>query len=457
MALFHMHCSIVGRGSGGSSVAGAAYQSGEKLYDEYYGETQDYTRKTGVLETFIMLPKDAPERLMDRQMLWNEVEGQEKRKDAQIAYSFDIALQNELSMEENSELLKDYLRKHFISRGMICDVAIHLPEKGNVNDPNPHAHIKCPIRPLNKDGTWGLKQHKEEVLDEKGRLVMNSKGKPMVRWVSNTDWGRPETLNLWRSEWARMVNEAFEAKGLECRIDHRSLTEQGVDRAPQVHEGSKVRKMEQKGIRTHKGEWNRWIRETYTAIQKLLDTLKELSSWIAEIKAEMNAPKAPSLESMLVRYYDHRDKVAEGYGSGTAKAKLGNLKRLSELVTYIHGKNIHNGDDLESLIKRKEAEAEKLSGGDPEIRHRIKELQDRQTALSDYSKYLPVYQEYNKIFFKKSREKYKEEHRSEINRFQKAKRILGEDFDPENITKERSAVRTEIDELKAELVSGRDQ
>ena len=87
MAIFHMNCKIISRGKGSSAVAGAAYQSGEKLYDEYYGEQQDYTRKKGVVESFIMLPDYAPGRLLDRQTLWNEVEAQEKRKDAQIAYS----------------------------------------------------------------------------------------------------------------------------------------------------------------------------------------------------------------------------------------------------------------------------------------------------------------------------------------------------------------------------------
>ena len=37
----------------------------------------------------------------DRQTLWNAVEKAERGKNAQLAYSFDIALQNEFSLEEN--------------------------------------------------------------------------------------------------------------------------------------------------------------------------------------------------------------------------------------------------------------------------------------------------------------------------------------------------------------------
>ena len=49
----------------------------------------------------ILLPPHAPPSFADRQTLWNEVEKAERGKKAQLAYSFDIALQNEFSMQEN--------------------------------------------------------------------------------------------------------------------------------------------------------------------------------------------------------------------------------------------------------------------------------------------------------------------------------------------------------------------
>ena len=450
MAIFHMNCKIISRGKGGSAVAGAAYQAGEKLYDEYYGEQQDYTRKKGVVESFIMLPEYAPRRLLDRQTLWNEVEAQEKRKDAQIAYSYDYAFQNELTLEENIRLLRKHLLKNYISRGMICDVSIHFPDPEEGGDPNPHAHIKCPSRPLNKDGTWGLKQHKEEALDENGKPKLNAKGKPMVRWVSNTDWGRKETLNLFRAEWARIVNEAFEEKGLDCRIDHRSYKEQGIDKVPQVHEGAKVRKMEKRGIRTQKGDWNRWVKETSNAIRKTLEQLRELTNWIMEIKAELCKPQTPTIETMLVRYFDHRDEVAKSYGRGTRKAQLGNLKRLSELVTYIEQKGIRTGDDLEGLIRKKEKEVKLLTEGDPVKSQRLKSLQEKLNAIVDYEQYQAVYQKYTKTYFKSAKEKYKAEHKSEINRFQRAKRILKDEIKPEDFKAKRIELALEIDSLKEE-------
>ncbi len=45
---FHFSVNIISRGKGKSTVASAAYISGEKIKNEWDGETQDYTRKEKV-------------------------------------------------------------------------------------------------------------------------------------------------------------------------------------------------------------------------------------------------------------------------------------------------------------------------------------------------------------------------------------------------------------------------
>ena len=141
----------------GTAVASAAYRAGEKLHNLWDGETHDYTRKGGVILSEIMLPEYAPERLFDRYTLWNEVEQIEKHYKAQLAYSFDMALQNEFSLDENIALAREFVQKYFVSDGMICDLAVHQPDRGDGGIPNPHFHVLVPIRPLNADGTWGGK------------------------------------------------------------------------------------------------------------------------------------------------------------------------------------------------------------------------------------------------------------------------------------------------------------
>ena len=88
------------------------------------------------------------------------MEKAERGKKAQLAYSFDIALQNEFSMQENISLARQFLLEQFVSRGMVVDFSVHAPDKGDGGITNPHFHVMCPIRPLLTDGKWGSKQRR---------------------------------------------------------------------------------------------------------------------------------------------------------------------------------------------------------------------------------------------------------------------------------------------------------
>lgn len=160
MALFHLSVTQTKRSAGQSAIASAAYRAGERLYSEYYGEYSDYTRKGGVICSDILLPSHAPPEYADRQTLWNAVEKAERGKNAQLAYSFDIALQNEFSLEENIALARQFLLENFVSRGMVVDFAVHQPDREDGGIPNPHFHVLCPIRPIEQNGKWGLKQRR---------------------------------------------------------------------------------------------------------------------------------------------------------------------------------------------------------------------------------------------------------------------------------------------------------
>src|SRR3546814_7600800 len=85
MAIFHLSVKVIGRGAGRNAVASAAYRSAERLHDERLDRTHDFTNKSGVVHSEILLPEGAPEEFADREKLWNAVEGCEKRKDAQLS------------------------------------------------------------------------------------------------------------------------------------------------------------------------------------------------------------------------------------------------------------------------------------------------------------------------------------------------------------------------------------
>jgi len=111
MAIYHFSGTVISRSQGRSAVACAAYRAAERLHDERYDKTHDYSRKEDVAYTEILLPEGAPAWMQDRQTLWNAVESCEKRKDAQLAREFNFALPRELNLEQNIALAREFVQQ----------------------------------------------------------------------------------------------------------------------------------------------------------------------------------------------------------------------------------------------------------------------------------------------------------------------------------------------------------
>jgi hypothetical protein len=79
VAQFRLSAEIISRSDAKSVVAAAAYRAGKKLLDERTGDIKDNSRRGGVLNTLILAPENAPQRMLDRQSLWNQVEHREDR------------------------------------------------------------------------------------------------------------------------------------------------------------------------------------------------------------------------------------------------------------------------------------------------------------------------------------------------------------------------------------------
>ncbi len=452
IALFHFHVTQIKRSAGQSAVAAAAYRSGEKLHSEYYGEDSDYTRKGGVICSEILLPPQAPPSFSDRETLWNAVEKVERGKRAQLAYSFDIALQNEFSMQENIELARHFLLEQCVSRGMVADYAIHQPDKKDGGIQNPHFHVMCPIRPIEPDGKWGNKQRREYVLDEQGERIRDEAGNYVFNAVPTTDWGKPETLEFWREQWAQLCNARFAEKGLDCRIDHRSFERQGVEQIPTRHEGLTVRAMEAKGIRTDKGDLNRWIRKTNAMLREAKQKIAALIEWMKEVKAELSKPQPPTLVELLSAYYDNRNK-----GAYSSKARIANLKKLSEAVSYLEANGLYTADDLDTALHTMQGKIDTLKKSASGKQARIKELDERLRMADYYKAGKPVADKLKTIRFEKSRQKYKAEHDDTLRLFYMAERKLkGQVVDGKlpvaEWRAEKTRLETEYRDLQQELI-----
>lgn len=450
MALYHFHVSRVLRGRGQSSVESAAYRAGERLEDRYYGKIADYTAKGGVICSEILAPDYVPEPFHNREYLWNAVEEIEKHPKAQLAYSFDFALQNEFSLEENITIARQFVLENFVAKGMIVDMAIHDPDKGE-GIPNPHVHVMCPIRPMNEDGTWGEKQKREYLFDLDGNLIFDDYRKQKFNAVPTTDWNRPEVLEQWRKAWANLVNSEFEKHGMESRIDHRSYAEQGVDLIPQIHEGPHVRNMEAKGFVTEKGELNRWIKEINQGIIALSKHLKDIVSNITElirlIAEKESEPQQLNLAGYINSYFVKRSEVASTFSYGRQKAKTTNLKVQANVVNYLLVNQITTLEDFQLYVAKKQRDIRTLNKSMKTKSVRMKELKDLIRYGEWYRDAQPVLREICSTKNVKRKTAIKSENDWLLRRYHIAKRVLFE---------EKQIDKVDVSRWKKELTSIQD-
>ncbi len=199
MAIHHLNIAIISRGDGSSVTAAAAYRAGQRIVDARTGEVHDYRRRCGVSCTEILTPPGAAPWTRDRAALWNLVERAERRRDAQLAREVILALPRELSPAMNRSLAREYFRRHFVSRGMLVDLALH-----DLDGLNPHAHGLVSLRELAGDGFAARK---------------------------NRDWNDRELVREWREGATTLINEYLARAGVapENRIDHRTLDVQRAE------------------------------------------------------------------------------------------------------------------------------------------------------------------------------------------------------------------------------------
>jgi len=333
LAIYHLHVSIVSRSTGRSAVAASAYRAGEKIKNERDSITHDYTRKSGVVHSEIMLPENAPREYFNRSILWNAVEKSEKRCDAQTAREIDIALPVELDRKEQIDLMHEYIRENFINKGMCADFTIHDKKDGN-----PHAHVMLTTREVSEKGFNG----------------------------KNRDWNKKELLEQWREKWAVACNERLQMKGLDERIDHRTLEAQGINREPTIHEGrnpeaikenKEIKRRNNERTPDKAAEYMHELKQGYFILEKETSALKQQ---LTENRSEMQS----------LRYRGEQiDERAEQIKTmrGRAKEKAESYFKQTYYVTP---------DEATAEIKRLEYKIKDIE--------RVQErLQNRLTPLSE--------------------------------------------------------------------------
>ncbi|SFK37529.1 Ti-type conjugative transfer relaxase TraA [Sphingomonas sp. NFR04] len=225
MPIYHFSAKIISRASGSSALAAAAYRSASRLHDQRLDRHHDFSNKTGVVHSEVLLPDGAPEHLADREKLWNAVEDAELRKDAQLAREIEFAIPRELNQAEGIRLAREFVQAEFVNRGMVADLNVHW-DIGADGEAKPHAHVMLALREVDADG-FGKK---------------------------NRDWNRTDLLEKWRERWAGHVNARLAELDIDARVDHRSLEAQGIDLDPQHKIGPAAARMAEQGLTSERLE-----------------------------------------------------------------------------------------------------------------------------------------------------------------------------------------------------------
>ena len=143
-----LRASLISRSTGRSSIAAAAYRACTRLVDALTGLVHDYTLKRGRLGGGVELPLEAPR--WSREELWHAVERAEKRRDAQLAREIIVALDHRLSVDDNMELVRRFVRT-LVDQGMGVQWDVHAPDRRG-DQRNFHAHLLLTTRRIGADG-----------------------------------------------------------------------------------------------------------------------------------------------------------------------------------------------------------------------------------------------------------------------------------------------------------------
>ena len=457
-------------GSKGSAVAGAAYQSAQRLFCEYDGQAKNYAyKKPELVYSEVMLPANAPPEYADRSRLWNSVEASESRFDAQLARSIIAALPRELPMEQSIEMVREFCRKNFVDNGMCCDIAIHDPSPPGHN---PHVHIMLTLRGIDENGLWLPKSRKEYILDKEGNRIRLKSGAWKSRKVDTVDWNRKENAEIWRGSWEKIQNRYLEKNKCPARVSLQSYANQGIDQIPTEHMGPAATAMEKKGIKTDVGNLNREIWEANCLLQSIRDMIRMLAEWIyafyqaaqeakagktaqAKEKAKAEAQAEPEpiyLRELIKAKLDIRAKERALWSHhAQTNGALRDCSNVMFFLEYMDNHGIRTVNDLNERLSKTYEKITSIRRSVKAAQRRIQTISNIRKALKDLRETRAVHDKYMQIGWKTRKEKFRAEHADDLNRYESASRFLHKNVTDDKIS--FAALARETRKLEKDIAS----
>lgn len=159
-----------------------------------------------------------------------------ERKNGATYRELHLAAPAELSQQQNLALLQTWVGQEF--PGKTVEYAYHDTQSSVAARSNPHFHVMYSDRMQDefyREPEVYFRRHNSRnpqlggCRKDSGGLTPNEMG---------------QRLKLQRERWEEHLNDALRRAGIDSRVDHRSLTDRGIDRKPESHLGpAAIRRM----------------------------------------------------------------------------------------------------------------------------------------------------------------------------------------------------------------------
>lgn len=273
MAIYRLEKKSISRGNNHNLVAAVAYRAGAKFTDTNKlnpkATTHDYTKKTDIAHSEIILPDELAEQLsqvgitLDLEQIANLVErgettqrGKIKEK-AKLASEYVLAGSHELSQAENIQAFQEFAKQQAEEQGVVAMVFVHDPKHGEdmsagkqAGDSskggdlrNIHAHVVLLSRQLKLSGD-------QLQLGNKSDSELSDTDRKKKGLERSKDW-----LKGVRGQWADIQNKSLQRHNL-APVTHKSYKEIGLKFKPTVHLGKHATTLERMGTQTYLGAHN---------------------------------------------------------------------------------------------------------------------------------------------------------------------------------------------------------
>ena len=177
---------------------------------------------------------------------------------------------------------------------------------------------------------------------------------------------------------------------------------------------------------------NRDIRAANNLMQSIRSAIRGLQRWIADLTEKkqllldaLEKAKEPTLSDLLVDYFNLRNEQRSDW-SGKAKLKctVRDFEEVKRAVDYLKAHSLNTIEDLDTAISNLNQTAAPLRRQLKQNENRMRAIAQIKDAAAVHAKLKPVHDTFIKKNFKLTKDAYADQHKDELDAFNKAVRTL---------------------------------